>query len=655
VKSLRRWLAGLLVLVVAMVGAAALLPRLVDADTLRTLLILFVRHHTGRELSVDGEVRIALLPRPAIVLPRLALADGPGFGPEPFARLDGARANLRVWPLLRRRLEVASIDIERPQLHLVVDARGRSNWADLLPGGPATGSVAGRRADERLGRIAVRQLTVRGADLLWNDQRSGRWARLHDLGVAVGGLGAGQLVPVQASGVLDVGDPQRSARFDLSGTAERRDDGVWRAPDLRLGAALTGAGLSEPLALRLAADARLDPTRGRLRLRTLALDGAPLQVRGELTAVRAADKPWQIGSQLDIDRLDLRALLQAIGRVPATADPAALADVAGHVELGIDPAGINLARLDLRIDGAHWQGAARLGKPSAPELRFVLQADRIDLDRYLPAAGSGGQAPVRSPANLLRRLASLDVDGTLDVAAFSGRGLVGQQGTLGLRAGGGRIAFKPLRLALYDGTAEAKVAIVAGAGDAQLDVTFTIRDVAAGPLLVATTGRDTLQGRLSVDGDLKGAAVGGTALLRSLRGTLKASVSDGTLKGVGVDRAICIARQGAAAGTDACAAGTDTHWSMLRSGGEVMQGLWRSDDVSVDMVPGETGTAYRLTGTGTFDLPTGVIDYRLRGAESRGRAPVSVRVQGAPGDWSVSAERPAVRAQQSKPQRARSP
>ena len=669
-RSLRRWLAGLLFLLVAMFGAAMLVPRLVDPDTLRTLLIVFVRNHTGRELDVDGEVRIALLPRPAIVLPRVALADGPGFGPEPFARLDGARANLRVWPLLWRRLEVASIDIERPQLRLIVNARGRGNWTDLLPSrGPTGRAGASRSPDDPLGRIAVDRLTVRGADVLWNDRRSGRWARLHDFGVAVNGFDAGHAVPVQAGGMLDVGDPPRSARFDLSGTVQRRDDGAWRAPDLRLGAALAGAGLAEPLALRLAADARLDPERGRLRLRTLVLEGDPLRVRGELTAVRSADKPWQIGSQLDIDRLDLLALLRHLGLTHAPADPAALTDLAGRVELAVGPAGLNLARIDLRVDGAHWWGAARLGKPSAPELRFALEADRLDLDRYLPAASgddavAAGTAPVqsvrsaRSPVDVLRRLARLDVDGTLDVAAFSGRGLAGQQAAVGYRSGGGRIALNPLRLALYGGTAEAEVAIAARAGDPDLRVKFAVRDVAAGPLLSATTGSDALHVRLSADGELAGAAVAGDALLRSLRGTLQASVGDGTLKGVNVDRGVCLAQRGASQGAattaDACDEGADTRWSMLRLGGAVTRGVWRSGDVSLETVTGQ-GRAHRLTGAGTLDLPTGAIDYRLRSAETRGRAPVSVQVQGVPGDWSVRSAPPAVGAQKPTPRRARSP
>ncbi len=70
-KWMRRLLFIVLLLGVALVAAALLLPRLVDSETLRSMLMIAARTHTGRELTVDGEVRFALLPRPAVVLPRL--------------------------------------------------------------------------------------------------------------------------------------------------------------------------------------------------------------------------------------------------------------------------------------------------------------------------------------------------------------------------------------------------------------------------------------------------------------------------------------------------------------------------------------------------------------------------------------------------------
>ncbi len=670
-KPLRRLYVIAALLSAAVVVAALLLPRLVDSDTLRSMLVIAARTHTGRELSVEGDIRLALLPRPAVVLPRLALADAAGFGPEPFATLEGARANLRLWPLLWGRLEVASVQIDRPQLRLTVDTRGRSNWADLLPQpeparrGP---SPAGGVGDGYGSRIGVGQVTLRDADILWTDRRSGHWARLRGLGLDLGGFDAGRPIPLTAGAVLDIGDPLRSARLEVSATVQRAADGVWHGPDLRVGAQFSGAPLQAPLALRLAADASYDPAQTRLRLQQLALDGDPLQLRGELTLARSGDEPV-LGAQLRVERLDARALAARLGLALAMADPAALSSITGSLDLSANAQEINLARIELAVDDSPWRGTARVSNPADPVLRFALEAERLDLDRYLPpdptpdqplaqaaepaATVSVPPPPVASsPAQSLRRLAQLDLDGTLSLATLSVCGLILERVTLQVRGGGGQIALEPLRAGLYGGAVDASVQADARGKEPTLRLKLAATDVAAGPLLTALTGRDTLQGRFTLGGEVTAAAATGDALLRSLRGTLRLSGSDGVLKGINADRSICQARAAIARVRDKdaadCDPNPDTRFSALRMSGPVVAGVWRSEDLFLEQQRYRPGRFYRLTGAGTLDLTSGEIDYRLKAAALRRsgeaadqevkEALVSLRVRGRPGDFSLRPE-----------------
>ena len=639
---MRRLSIVLVLLAGALAGAAMLLPRLIDADTLRTMLILAARHHTGRELAVDGDIHFALLPRPALVLPKLVLADAAGFGPEPFASVDGARISLRLWPLLQGRLVVASIQVDRPQLRLTVDAAGRANWADLLPPtAPSASAPAPSRGTgmvERLaGRVQVGQFTLHDADVLWTDQRSGRWARLHDLDLSLQGLDPAAPLPLAARGVLEAGDPPRRADFDLAASAPTGRDGASQAPDLRLDARLAGAPLREPLALRVTADARVDAGRARLRLRRLAVAGESLQLRGELTAARGDDAVPVAGAQLQIERLDVRALAGWLGVALATADPTALTQTTGSLELGIRGEDINIARLDLHIDDAHWRGRARLGWPGE-RARFALETDRLDLDRYLPT-------PAASPAGLLRRLARLDLDGTLDAATLTVHGLRFDQVALGVRAADGHVALQPARADLYGGRAEATVQVDARMADPVLHFKLTVDDAAAGPVLAALTGRETLRGRLTLAGEATAAVASGSALLRSLRGTARLDLRDGVLEGVNVDRAICEARAAGGRGRPAedCDASADTRIAALHLSGPIRDGVWRSEDLLLEQPRRQAGEFYRLTGAGTLDLPTGTLDYRLTAAAMRrdgatavvSEAPLQVRVQGRLGEVGV--------------------
>lgn len=667
-KLLRRLLMMVVLLLAVLLAAAVLLPRLVDSDALRSMLIVAVRNHTGRELTVEGDVRFSLVPRPAVVLPQLSLGDAAGFGPEPFASLDGARLNLRLWPLLWRRLEVASVRVDRPHLRLKMDASGRSNWADLLPEAAASGPSADAGARPSLaGRIGVRQVVLRDADLLWSDQRSGRWARLRDLDLDLGGLDPGLPIPVTATATLDVGDPQRSMQLDVATTLQRGVDGVWQGPDLRVAAELDGAPLRDVLALHLTAAASFDPAQTRLRLQQLALDAKPLQLRGELTAARSDDAPV-LGAQLRLERLDARALAAQLGKPLTLADPVALSSISGNLELSADARQINLARIDLQVDGSAWRGTARMSIPDKPVVRFALEGDHLDLDRYLPAdqapdaqsavvkpsASAPAPAPAvaGSPAEALRRLTKLDLDGTLNLATLRVRGLVLEGVALRARAGDGRLMLEPVNTSLYGGALDASLQAEARGREPTLHLKLAATDVAAGPLLTALTGRDAVQGRFTLAGEMTGAAATGDALLRSLNGTLRLNGSDGVLKGINADRSICQARALIAKARDKeagdCDPSPDTRFSALRMGGPLTAGVWRSDDLFLEQQRYRPGRFYRLTGAGTLDLATGKADYLLnatavrRGGEAADpeirEAMVPVRVRGRPGEWHLKPE-----------------
>lgn len=662
-KSLRRLLLTVALLVAGLLGAAMLLPRLVDADTLRKMLIIAVRNHTGRELTVQGDVRIALLPRPAVVLPGLSLADAPGFGPEPFASLGGARINLRLWPLLRRRLEVASVQLDRPQLRLTVNARGRSNWADLRPApDPARPGAATAPGDGWASRIGIEQLSLRDADILWADQRSGRWARLRGFDVALGGLDPGRAMPVRASAVLDVGDPLHSAQLDISASLQRGADGVWHAPDVSLAARLDGGAVRKALALRLTADASFDPAQSRLRLQQLALAAKPVQLRGELTLAQSEGAPV-LGAQLRVERLDARDLAARFGWPLAMADPAALSSITGSLEVGADQRQINLARIDLAIDGKAWRGTARVTTAAVPGVRFALESERLDLDQYLPVASvpqsaasppaqgppadASASAMAGSPAATLRRLAQLDLDGTLNLETVTTRGLTLERVALRATAGHGRLAIEPLSAGMYGGAVDASMQADARSAEPTLRLKLAATDVAAGPMLTALTGNDALQGRFTLGGEVTGAAAAGEALLRSLRGSLSLSGSDGVLRGVNADRSICQARARVGSGRDkgaqGCDPSPDTRFSALRISGPVAAGVWRSDDLLLEQQRYRLGRFYRLSGAGTLDLATGQMDYRLKAAAVHRagdaadtqirEALVPLRLRGRAGDW----------------------
>src|SRR5210317_792855 len=59
-----------------------------------------VKDTTGRELVIEGDLKLSLFPWLAIELGRTQLGNAQGFDDTPFASFDSARLSVRVMPLL---------------------------------------------------------------------------------------------------------------------------------------------------------------------------------------------------------------------------------------------------------------------------------------------------------------------------------------------------------------------------------------------------------------------------------------------------------------------------------------------------------------------------------------------------------------------------
>ena len=116
--------------VALLVVAALVLPYfLFDAETQRGIIASRLEAALGRKVTL-GKVRLGLLP-PALHLYDPEIAERLGFPGTAFSTAEGMRAGVRLFPLLRGRLEVPSVELDEPTVHLVKNRRGEWNFATL--------------------------------------------------------------------------------------------------------------------------------------------------------------------------------------------------------------------------------------------------------------------------------------------------------------------------------------------------------------------------------------------------------------------------------------------------------------------------------------------------------------------------------------------
>jgi AsmA protein len=181
-------LAALLVLVVA--GGAIVLARF-DPDTLKPRIVAAVKAATGRDLALNGPIRLKPSLWPMIEATDVTFANPPGFSRPQMASVAALDLQLDVLPLLHRRLVILRLVLVHPDILLETDAAGRGNWQFTpvpgaaseapapAPGAPTpTPAVPAAAPSPARTAIAVRYVRIEDASFGFRDDRTGHLATL---------------------------------------------------------------------------------------------------------------------------------------------------------------------------------------------------------------------------------------------------------------------------------------------------------------------------------------------------------------------------------------------------------------------------------------------------------------------------------------------
>lgn len=360
---------GLLILIAAiallLAGLAAWLSFSFDPNDHRARLSAEVLRHTGRELRIDGELGLSIYPWLGIEAGRLALADAPGFGDGPLARIARLEARARLVPLLRGELEIDRIVIDGLELKLVRAADGRSNWS-ATPDEAGTATDDARREPRTLGAVvfALGGVDIRSASLTWSDLQAGMHYALHDLDLQTGEIRPGIAVPLALAFTLSSADTPsapatRRTRVELH-TQARLDPAreTLNLSELTLQLVAEAADLpGGRLAASLRADVDATTTLVEFRRLSAVLDDT--RIEGSLAITDLARRALRF--DLSADGIDLDRYLPP-GQRPAAVSPGAGAagagssalnalTAAGRLRIGqLTAAGLRLSELDLTLD-----------------------------------------------------------------------------------------------------------------------------------------------------------------------------------------------------------------------------------------------------------------------------------------------------------------
>lgn len=299
--SMKARIALVTLLALALIAVAALvLVSRFDPEAAAQAVRDYVRDRYGRELTIDGPLKLQIWPGLGISIPRAQLSET-GSDVE-AARFASADAEIAWLPLMRGSAIVERLRITG--LHLRVERRadGSHNIDNLLS--PAAMSVDAAPGDEptaKAPRVEIGRVEITEASLEYRDPASQMAVWFDDIELKFDELAARMVTPFSLRARMVAAPDGPSILMKLSGTLDI--DPVKRTFGLR-GAEANARGFIGGRPLDLNARAR----RAQLRL---AASGPSLRLESFAIGLRAAAASWSVeashvkGSLLDFDQAKL--------------------------------------------------------------------------------------------------------------------------------------------------------------------------------------------------------------------------------------------------------------------------------------------------------------------------------------------------------------
>ncbi len=363
---MKKLLVGVFLLLALFIAAAVIGPSFINWNDYKAKIITAVHDATGRELAIDGDISLGILPAPALSARDVRLASLPGATSSDMLTLQALEIRLALAPLISGEFQVTSVRLIRPRLVLEVLQDGQANWQfHSTSSSSEAASADGGNKGAGLA-LSLDKLAVENAEVIYRDGRTGMEERLER--IDLDGSAASLRGPFRFKG-------NTTARkllldFDLSvdGIAVGQPIGV------RLNLKVAGGKATAGFSGRIEALETAPRLSGHLNL--AAPDVAALQ-----------NAMWEEAEASDI----LKQPLQLKASVEATAKAATLNDV------------------DLTFGNLQAGGAVTVSLGEEPSYDLALAIGHLDLDRLLagtengrrPAAGKSGDGAPDMAGGLL--------------------------------------------------------------------------------------------------------------------------------------------------------------------------------------------------------------------------------------------------------------
>ncbi|GMQ89122.1 MAG: AsmA family protein [Gammaproteobacteria bacterium] len=605
-------------LVLLLVAAAIILPLVVDPNDFKDEIATAVESKTGRTLSMEGDIELSVFPWLGLDVGPVSLSNAPGFSARPFASMKAVQVRIKLLPLLSKELEMDTVVLQGLKVSLETDKQGKTNWSDLAGGAesveeaPEAATESASAAEVTLAGLAIGGVEITDAGVIWDDQQAGTRYEVEGLSLRTGAIEPGEAVPVELKLALNSKQPDISGPVAFTATVALSGDGqTIQLSDAKLTTDLAGAGLpGGQLKSSLGFNSTLDLKAQTLVVSGLLLKAMGLQLEAELNGTAVLDDP-KISGEIRVGEFVPREIMQALDLPPLdVSDTAVLGKADAQLQLKATTDSVNLTELRFRLDDSTLNGNLSVTNFAQPAVRFGLQLDQIDVDRYLPPGNDAPPVPPTAAAAAgaqmipVDTLRALDVEGELKIGKLKVAGLRSSDISMKLEAKSGVVRVYPAKASLYGGKYKGDIKLDVRGRQPKIFMNERLSDIQVGPLLKDMTGTETLSGKTQAGAKLTASGQTPEEFTKTLNGKVNFKFTDGAVKGFNL--AAMIRKAQAKLNGKPVPPDTEpnqTDFSSLSGTASITNGVVRNRDLMA-MSP-----LLRIQGTGDIDLPKESLDY----------------------------------------------
>lgn len=608
------------VVVLLVVVLAIALPLVVDPNDYKTEIEEAVKNYTGRTFTITGDLELSVFPWLGLSTGRLSLSNPPSFDDTPFIEIEEADVKVKVLPLLSKKIEVSSILLKGFSLVFEKNRQGISNWGKLAGADKAAGRVGG----SFLAALTVGDLSLENAQIIWNDRQTGRLIEIKNFN-----LNADRLVfnePVGISLAFSVNNIQPAFTQEVDLTTDLMvDHSLDRIELHKTKVEFLTEGEDFPLrqlAAKLTADIVFNRKLNRIES-DFRLNSGDLNIKAEIKGRELDTKPLFTGP-VAVDEFNARKWMQELQLdISSLQDATSLERVALKLDLTATSDTTKLDKIELQVDESVATGMVSIKNFDPPVIRFDLDVDTVDVDRYLPAkepvdmqadpnkrmpSAATPSVAVLEGARLLplETLRSLDAEGSVSIGLLKFNNMKLEEVDLKLNAKDGIVQSRQAARKLYQGSYTGDIKMNYQNQIPEMQLSEQLTNIEVESLLADLQGDATMTGHVSGTAKLNGRGHTRSELKSSLNGEIVFVFTDGIVRGFNLEQIIENGKSILTGSTKPRISEQDlTEYSQIKGTLKLANGMASNDDFMAH------SPSLRVNGNGTADLPSGKLDYKV--------------------------------------------